>query len=114
MNNPNGAAIGLGNGARANTRAVGVTGSMVRNLLLLLLLLITMIIKGQLFTVYAENWNCKDCGQENFANRNRCFRCKGARSSDDTKYIANPALEALQSGQEIHWQEVIDPNSYQM
>jgi hypothetical protein len=44
MNNPNGAAIGLGNGARANTRAVGVTGSMVRNLLLLLLLLITMIL----------------------------------------------------------------------
>ena len=29
MNNPNGAAIGLGSGARANTRAVGVTGSMV-------------------------------------------------------------------------------------
>jgi len=34
MNNPNGAAIGLGSGARANTRAVGVTGSMVRNILL--------------------------------------------------------------------------------
>ena len=30
------------------------------------------------------------------------------------KYISNPALEALQSGQEIQWQEVIDPNSYQM
>ena len=24
---------------------------------------------GQLFTVYEANWNCSDCGQENYANR---------------------------------------------
>lgn len=29
-------------------------------------------------------------------------------------YVVDPALQALQSGQEIPWQEVIDPNSYQV
>ena len=24
---------------------------------------------GQLFTVYEKNWNCPDCGQENYASR---------------------------------------------
>ena len=29
----------------------------------------TMGEMGQLFTVYEKNWNCKDCGQENYASR---------------------------------------------
>lgn len=24
---------------------------------------------NQLFTVYEKNWNCKDCGQENYPSR---------------------------------------------
>ena len=29
----------------------------------------TMGEMGQLFTVYEKNWNCKDCGQENYSSR---------------------------------------------
>jgi hypothetical protein len=91
----------------------------------------------QLFTIYEKNWNCNDCGQENYASRfnefntfaiilifslillvilsrPRCFRCKKAKPAGVNNYVMDPAFEALQSGQEIQWQEVIDPNSYQV
>ena len=39
-------------GLARNMTAVGTMGEM-----------------GQLFTVYEKNWNCKDCGQENYSSR---------------------------------------------
>ena len=32
----------------------------------------------------------------------------------DENIVLDPAYEALQSGKEIHWQEVVDPASFQM
>jgi hypothetical protein len=69
---------------------------------------------GQLFTVYEKNWNCVDCNQENYAARPRCFRCKKSKPASANNYVIDPAFQALQAGQEIPWQEVIDPNTYQV
>lgn len=69
---------------------------------------------GQLFTVYERNWNCKECNQENYASRPRCFRCKSAKPIGEANYVADPALIALQSNKSCPWQEVVDPSSYQM
>jgi hypothetical protein len=69
---------------------------------------------GQLFTVYERNWNCPACSQENYPSRNRCFRCRAKRPEGEHSYVPDPALEALQRGEEIQWQEAIDPNSYQI
>lgn len=46
--------------------------------------------------------------------RPRCFRCKKAKPKGENNYVMDPALEALQSGKEIPWQEVIDPNTFQV
>lgn len=91
--------------------------------------------QNQLFTVYEKNWNCPDCGQENYparfvyfvlAGRNillnsfailyrpRCFRCKKAKPVDVNNIVMDPAYEALQAGKTIAWQEVVDPSSFQM
>mmetsp|Transcript_17692 Transcript_17692/g.15963 ORF Transcript_17692/g.15963 Transcript_17692/m.15963 type:complete len:506 (+) Transcript_17692:488-2005(+) len=69
---------------------------------------------GQLFTVYEKNWNCPDCGQENYASRPKCFRCRHSKPSGDQNLILDPALQALKEGKEIEWQEAIDPNTYQV
>lgn len=69
---------------------------------------------NQLFTVYEKNWNCKDCGQENYATRPRCFRCKKSKPEGMDNIVMDPALAALQSGKEIPWQEVVDPASFQI
>lgn len=69
---------------------------------------------GQLFTVYAKNWNCEDCNLENYASRNRCARCRKQKSVETSNFVMDPALQALQEGKEILWQEVIDPSSNQM
>jgi hypothetical protein len=69
---------------------------------------------GQLFTVYVANWNCTNFGKENYAARPRCFRCKKVKPQNVNNYVMDPAFQALQSGQEIQWQEVIDPSSYQV
>eukprot|EP01031_Cornospumella_fuschlensis_P041013 gene41013-50030_t len=69
---------------------------------------------NQLFTVYEKNWNCPDCQQENYASRPRCLRCKKAKPANTNNYVLDPALQALQEGREIEWQEVIDPTSYQV
>lgn len=74
----------------------------------------TMGQHGQLFTVYEKNWNCKDCGQENYASRPRCFRCKKQKPLGEKNYISDPALEAATNNQVIQWQEVVDPATYQM
>jgi hypothetical protein len=100
--NPNGQSIGnissaSNEGLPRKLTAVGTVGEV-----------------GQLFTVYEANWNCSDCGQENYAARPRCFRCKKAKPQNVNNYVMDPAFQALQSGQEIQWQEVIDPNSYQV
>lgn len=76
----------------------------------------TMGSAGQLFTVYEKNWHCPECSQENYASRQRCFRCKSKKPTADTQdnFVMNPALQAVQAGKEIEWQEAIDPNSYQI
>eukprot|EP01041_Mallomonas_annulata_P008801 gene8801-18209_t len=69
---------------------------------------------GQLFTVYEKNWKCSDCNQENYASRTRCFRCRAQKPDGLQNYVMDPAVEALQTGGIIDWQEVIDPTTYQM
>ena len=69
---------------------------------------------GQLFTVYEKNWKCPDCNQENYASRTKCFRCKSTKPEGMQNYVMDPAVEALQNGGNIDWQEVIDPTTYQI
>jgi hypothetical protein len=68
---------------------------------------------GQLFTVYEKNWHCLECGQENYASRPRCQRCRKQRPAGH-EYVQDPALAAMQAGAENPWQEVIDPASKQL
>ena len=72
--------------------------------------------RGQLFTVYENNWNCAECGQENYASRPRCLRCKKQKPAgvQAQNLVQDPALLALQSGEAVLWQEVVDPASHQM
>ncbi len=69
---------------------------------------------GQLFTVYEKNWQCPDCGQENYAARTKCFRCRTSKPEGLDNYVEDPALVALKKGGELQWQEAIDPNTYQI
>lgn len=69
---------------------------------------------GQLFTVFEKNWKCLECGQENYASRLRCSRCRGHKPEGQNEYVLDPALQALQRGEEIPWREAIDPNTYQI
>jgi hypothetical protein len=69
---------------------------------------------GQLFTVYEKNWRCSECGQENYASRPRCSRCRAHKPEGVDNYVVDPALQALQRGEEIAWKEAIDPTSYQI
>ena len=74
----------------------------------------TMGEMGQLFTVYEKNWLCKACGQENYASRPRCFRCKKHKPTGEVNYVMDPAVEAARDNKSIQWQEVVDPATYQM
>ena len=50
-----------------------------------------------------------------FTCRFKCSRCRKQKpAAAAANYVADPALEALKAGQEIAWQEVIDPTSKQM
>lgn len=82
----------------------------------------TMGEMGQLFTVYESNWFCTDCNQENYASRQKCFRCRKYKPKGTQNYVMDPALAAYQaalaSGQQApmtcQWHEAIDPNTYQI
>ena len=90
---------------------------------------------GQSFAVYEKNWKCNGCQQENYASSNKCVKCKKHRPRNDYKnkynknknnnnsnnsnnssssIVQDPALLAMQQGQMIAWQEVVDPNSNQI
>ena len=97
---------------------------------------------GQSFAVYEKNWKCYGCQQENYASSNKCVKCKKQRprnnyrnnhnknhnrknsnnnnhnnkssSSSSSSIVQDPALLAIQQGQMIAWQEVVDPNSNQI
>ena len=65
--------------------------------------------KGQLFTVYAKNWKCPSCSQENYPTKIRCHRCKKKKPDDvNPEYVMDPALQAMQQGETIAWQEAVD------
>lgn len=68
---------------------------------------------GQLFTVYEKNWKCPDCGQENYASRPRCYRCRGHKPEGEN-YDQENVLKAMQTGEEIPWKEAVDPNTFQI
>ncbi|KAJ1419789.1 hypothetical protein B484DRAFT_453306 [Ochromonadaceae sp. CCMP2298] len=70
--------------------------------------------QNQLFTIYEKNWTCKDCGQENYPKRPRCFQCKKAKPEGVDNIVMDPAYEALKAGKDQEWQEVVDPSSYQI
>ncbi len=91
---------------------------------------------NQLFTVYEKNWNCPDCGQENYPARwaylyfyfsysyiyptessfwrPRCFRCKKGKPEGLNNIVMDEAYEAHKAGKVNPWQEVVDPSSFQM
>lgn len=46
--------------------------------------------------------------------RPRCSRCRKAKPANLNNYLVDPALQALQAGKEIEWQEVVDPATYQV
>lgn len=47
-------------------------------------------------------------------DRPRCFRCKKAKPANLNNYVMDDAFQAMQSGKELEWQEVIDPTTYQV
>ena len=75
----------------------------------------TMGEKGQSFTVFEKNWICPQCKGENYATQHRCHRCKMRRpASLEREYVQDPALQALQQGEENPWKEFIDANTKQV
>ncbi|EQC29009.1 hypothetical protein SDRG_13344 [Saprolegnia diclina VS20] len=60
---------------------------------------------GAAYTVYEKNWHCKDCGQENYARRPRCMRCRAA------KVAAPDALVYTAANHENKWREALDPST---
>jgi hypothetical protein len=74
----------------------------------------TMGDKGQSFAVYEKNWKCPHCNGENYASQHRCHRCRKKRpENQEHEYVMDPALQALQNGQELTWKEFIDPTTKQ-
>jgi hypothetical protein len=49
-----------------------------------------------------------------YLHRPKCFRCRKAKPANLENYVMDPAAKAFQEGKEIEWQEVVDPNSYQI
>ncbi len=46
--------------------------------------------------------------------RPKCSRCRKSKPANLNNYVVDPALQALQAGKEIEWQEVVDPATYQV
>lgn len=68
---------------------------------------------GQLREVYAENWKCSDCEQENYASRPKCIRCKKPRP-ENILLNATAASGASLNAPPCDWFEAVDPNSRQI
>jgi hypothetical protein len=60
---------------------------------------------GAAYAVYERNWECPDCGHDNYARRKRCFRCRAPK-------VSRPdALVTTSQGPAHHWREALDPAS---
>lgn len=52
---------------------------------------------------------------DNDTHSPNCARCRKKKPAlGTTNYVMDPALEALQLGKQMEWQEVVDPSSSQM
>ncbi|RLN91819.1 hypothetical protein BBJ28_00005514 [Nothophytophthora sp. Chile5] len=60
---------------------------------------------GAAYAVYEKNWVCADCNHENYARRQRCFRCRSP------KVERADALVVDSQGDQHAWREALDPAS---
>ncbi|KAF1792971.1 Torus domain [Phytophthora cactorum] len=60
---------------------------------------------GPPYAVYEKNWICADCSHENYARRQRCFRCRAP------KVERFDALVVDSQGGAHTWREALDPAS---
>ncbi|ETP38326.1 hypothetical protein F442_14024 [Phytophthora nicotianae P10297] len=60
---------------------------------------------GAAYAVYEKNWICADCSHENYARRQRCFRCRAP------KVERFDALVVDSQGGAHTWREALDPAS---
>uniref|UniRef100_K3X6J4 Pre-mRNA-splicing factor cwc2 n=1 Tax=Globisporangium ultimum (strain ATCC 200006 / CBS 805.95 / DAOM BR144) TaxID=431595 RepID=K3X6J4_GLOUD len=58
---------------------------------------------GAAYTVYEKNWICAECNNENYARRERCYRCRAR------KVVAPDALVVDSKGDQHAWREALDP-----
>lgn len=63
---------------------------------------------GAAYTVYEKNWFCADCSHENYARRQRCFRCRAK------KVAAPDALVVDSKGDQHSWREALDPATHKI
>lgn len=60
---------------------------------------------GASYAVFEKNWICLDCENENYARRERCYRCRAPKPK------RKDALVVLGAGEENPWREAVDPTS---
>jgi hypothetical protein len=58
---------------------------------------------GAAYTVYEKNWVCPECQHENYARREKCFRCRAP------KITTADALVVDSMGDQHSWREALDP-----
>lgn len=60
---------------------------------------------GASYAVFENNWICTECENENFARRERCYRCRAPKPE------RKDALVVLGAGENNPWREAVDPAS---
>ena len=74
--------------------------------------------EGAAYTVYAKDWKCPECSANNFARRDKCFRCFTARPEGGGKEASGEDEEEGERGAAPvaghSWREAMDPASKQI
>ena len=60
---------------------------------------------GASYAVFEKNWVCEDCEHENYARRDRCYRCRAPKPE------RQDALLVLGAGENCKWREAVDAES---
>jgi hypothetical protein len=66
---------------------------------------------GASFTVYEKNWMCPECNAENYARRQRCWRCRAQKPEGGGGLVTDAALTNDMAGKSSKWKETVDPES---
>lgn len=88
---------------------------------------------GASFTVYEKNWvhiwlmkhvqnplsyliefivqMCTECDAENYARRQRCWRCRASKPEGGGGLVTDEALQKDMAGEVSAWKETVDPES---